>query len=123
MSDELPTRVGHTAGINLDLNLVGQTPHVFAYRVWAQQPGETDWILIHEGHTSDDKPEHKQVGPFPDGTKIITWVSAGGTVPTFKYLLTYAQRGAMLPGGTIPRQGRIAPGEKVRATKTTVELV
>ena len=123
MPDDLPLKVGHTPGTALDVNLVGQSPHVFAYRMWFREPSQDSWTLFLEGHTSDDKPEHKSVGPFPDGTQIIAWVSAGGTKPGFKYLLTFGQEGAILPGGAILKQGKIKAGTKVLATKTTVELI
>jgi hypothetical protein len=91
----------------IDINFVGQSPHVFVYRLWHKEPGTDDWTKIGEGDTQDDIPDHHQTGPHPDGTQISGWFLAGGKKNSnYKFLVTMSQDGKVMHGGTFSESGK-----------------
>ena len=51
------TAVANDPNIAMDLNIVGQSPHVFAYRFWHRAPDASDWKEFALGDTEDDIPD------------------------------------------------------------------
>jgi len=112
--------IGNDDTATMDVNIVGQSPHVFAYKMWFREPTDDTWTKFGEGDTEDDVPDHQGTGPHPDGTKVIIWVAAGGRPnSTYRFLLTFAQGGAIVVGGTVVRTGRTS-ADGGGARKTTV---
>jgi hypothetical protein len=91
----------------MEINIVGQSPHVFAYRFWAREPGADEWKVIAEGHTADDEPDFHSTGPFPDQSRIAYWVGIGGNPETdYRAVVTFSQDGAVVHGGAEILTGR-----------------
>lgn len=106
----------------IDVNVVGQSPHVVAYRMWYQKPGETGWTKFAEGHTSDDVSDHYTAGPFADRTKISYWLGiAGKPQSEYRAVVTFAQDGKIVDGGMCQEEGRTdANGGAVKETEATL---
>lgn len=120
MSETRP--IGNDAGEEMDINFAGQSPHVFAYRMWFRRPGDESWTLFGEGDTSDDVPDHQSTGPHPADTQIIVWTAVGGKPNSnYRFLLTFSQGGAIVTGGVISRSGKTS-GDGGGARKTKVIL-
>ena len=51
MAEESPIHADPSAPI--DVEVVGETPHVLAYRLWTKAPGEDRWTVAAEGHSED----------------------------------------------------------------------
>jgi hypothetical protein len=91
----------------IDINIVGQSPHVFVYRCWYREPGADSWSKIADGDTRDDIPDHVSTGPHAAGTQIAWWVLVGGRKnSSYKFLITLGQAGQNVQGGTILEGGR-----------------
>jgi len=103
-----PKQVRQDPRAPLQISVVSRSPHVVAYRLWAKAPADTEWTVIGEGTTADDKPDTVTIGPFPNGTVIAYWVGIGGS-PNSRYtaLVLFAQNGSLLEGGTVLIQGRV----------------
>lgn len=99
----------------VEINVVSQSPHVVAYRIWSRPPGGT-WATLAEGHTGDAIPDFNRVGPFPRGSEIAYWLGIGGNPRTsFHALVTLGQDGKILPDGACPEIGKTdADGVAVR---------
>jgi hypothetical protein len=107
---ELPQSVANDAGRPLDINLVGQSPHVFAYRMWFREPEAEEWTEFAAGDTEDDVPDHHVTGPHPDGTHIVMNVAVGGRPnSTFRFVVTFVQGGQAVQGGTFVKTGKTGP--------------
>lgn len=92
--------VKNNPALPLEINIAGQSPHVFAYRFWHQQPGATTWSMFFEGHTADVTPDFVSAGPFPDATRIAYWIGiAGKPKSVFKVAVMIGQNGAAVVGG------------------------
>jgi hypothetical protein len=103
----LPDPVANDEGLPHDINFVGQSPHVFAYRMWFRRPDEEEWTEFALGDTEDDVPDHHATGPHPDGTRIAINVAVGGKPSsTFRFVVTFSQDGAIAQGGTFVESGR-----------------
>lgn len=84
----------------LAVNVVGQSPHVFAYRFWAKEPGAADWTVIGDGQTEDEVPDSFLTGPHPDGTRIAYWTGVGGKRNSdFRLAVTFSQQDRIIVGG------------------------
>ena len=94
----------------LDINVVGQTPHVFAYRMWHKGPSAADWTQFADGDNGDSVPDHIQVGPLEDGTLLKAAFAVGGKAKNFRVLLTFSQNGKMVIGGAITVSGQTLSG-------------
>jgi hypothetical protein len=98
--------VDHTAPI--EVNFVARSPHVVAYRLWRQltRP-DGPWAVLGDGHTADHVPDLVQVSPSPVGSRLAYWVAIGGNPNTqYQVLVTIAQNGKIVPGGTLLVNGR-----------------
>jgi len=104
---DLPEPVANDDSRPLDINLVGQSPHVFAYRMWYRRHDDADWSEFAAGDTEDDVPDHNPTGPHPDGTQIVMNVAIGGKPnSTFRFVVTFGQGGQVVQGGTFVRTGK-----------------
>lgn len=102
-----PSPVANDPGKAIDINLVGQSPHVFVYRLWYKEPGDDGWTRIADGDTQDDIPDHHRTGPHPDETLIAAWVLVGGRKNSnYRFLVTLSQDGKLLHGGVFTLRGR-----------------
>jgi hypothetical protein len=92
----------------IDVNFVARTPHVVAFRLWRQDVVDGPWILLGQGHTADHVPDLVTASPpFPAGGRLAFWVGIGGNPNTqYQVLVTLAQDGRILPGGTILVPGK-----------------
>ncbi|HSM60885.1 MAG TPA: hypothetical protein VK849_08820 [Longimicrobiales bacterium] len=118
-----PRPIANDSGSPMDVNVVGETPHVFAYRIWFRETDDEDWTVIGEGDTEDEIPDHFSTGPHPDDTRITMITAVGGTVgSTYRFLITFSQDGRMVMGGAITERGRIGDGGTA-VRKTEVVLV
>ena len=104
----------------IDLNVVGQSPHVVVYRVWVMLPGG-QWEVIGTGSTADNIADHYQKGPYPEGTKLAYWFGIAGNPSTdWQALLSIAQDGKIVPGGACLEQGKTnSKGAAVREDQAT----
>ena len=118
----MPKPVENDSDKPIDINFVGQSPHVFAYRIWYRLPGEDSWTIIGDGDTQDDVPDYHGTGPHIDGTQIAIMVAIGGKKNSmYRYLITFSQDGAIAQGGAIQERGRTsADGGAVRTTKVVL---
>jgi hypothetical protein len=118
----MPKPVENDADKPIDINFVGQSPHVFAYRMWYRPPGEDDWTVIGEGDTQDDIPDHHVTRPHSDGTQIAIMAAIGGRPNSmYRYLITFSQEGAITQGGAIQERGKTsADGGAVKTTKVVL---
>jgi hypothetical protein len=94
--------------VPIDVNFVARTPHVVAFRLWRQDAANGPWSLVAEGHTADHVPDLVTViPPFPVGSRLAFWVGIGGNPNTqYQVLVTVAQNGKILPGGTVLVPGK-----------------
>ena len=67
--------------VPIDLEVSGETPHVFAYKVWTKAPGEDRWTVAAEGHSEDGDPDTHAIGPLALGTLVAWWLAVDGGVP------------------------------------------
>lgn len=101
----LPTSVQNDAGQSMDVNFVGQSPHVFAYRFWTKAPDATTWTKAQDGNTGDALPDFFSLGPVPDGTQVAYWVGVGGKAQSvYRFSVIFTQDGAVPAGGTQTHQ-------------------
>jgi hypothetical protein len=90
-----------------DVSFVGQSPHVFAYRMWFRRPDDEEWTEFALGDTDDDVPDHHMTGPHPDGSRIAINVAVGGKPnSTFRFIVSFSQDGGIVQGGTFVEAGR-----------------
>ncbi|HEY7470897.1 MAG TPA: hypothetical protein VIE68_00985 [Gemmatimonadota bacterium] len=101
----------------IDLEVAGETPHVFAYRVWTKAPDADRWTVAAEGHSEDGVPDVHAIGPFARGTLVAWWLGVGGPAGSwFRAALRFRQRGQLLEGGERRLRGRTnAAGGAVRS--------
>lgn len=103
----LPSPVANGDTTAHDVNFVGQSPHVFAYRMWFRRPADEEWTEFALGDTEDDVPDHHTTGPHPDGTRIAINVAVGGKPrSTFRFVVTFSQNGEVVQGGMFVESGR-----------------
>lgn len=100
------TPVQNDPGKAIGINVVGQSPHVFVYRFWKKEPGESKFKVIKDGDTVDEVPDHFDVGPYPDGTRIAYWVGIAGKPKTaFRFSVIFAQNSTVPAGGNLTHDG------------------
>ncbi|HEU5153914.1 MAG TPA: hypothetical protein VFU03_04245 [Gemmatimonadales bacterium] len=106
------------SGSKIQVNVVNQSPHVVAYKIWVKVPG-TDWLAVGEGQTADDIADFYNLGPYPKGTLLDYWFGIGGNARTaWSALLSIAQGGHIVPGGSVGESGTTdATGIDVRETE------
>jgi hypothetical protein len=103
----LPLAVSNDSSVKHDINFIGQSPHVFAYRIFIKRPQDDDFVEFAVGDTDDDIPDHFATDPLPDATRVIMNVAVGGARNSaFRYVVTFSQNGAVVLGGTLLRNGR-----------------
>jgi len=114
---ELP--VDHTAPI--DVNFVSRSPHVVAYRLWREE-SDGSWTTLGQGHTADHEPDLVTVAPAPAGTRLAFWLGIGGNPNTqYQGLVTLAQNGKIVTGGSLLESGRV-DGNGVAEAREFIEL-
>ena len=104
----------------VQVNVVNQSPHVVAYRVWVKRPG-TDWVDVGEGQTADDKADFYTISKCPKGTLLDYWFGIGGNPLTaWSALLTLSQDAKIVTGGLCGEDGTTdVDGVDVRETEVT----
>ena len=118
MPDKRNARVDPAA--RLHVNVVNQSPHVVAYKIWVKQPG-SDWVVVGEGQTADEVADFIDLAPLPKGTLLDYWFGIGGNAMTaWSALLTLSQGGRFVQGGLCNESGTTdADGIDVRETEVT----
>ncbi len=92
----------------IQINIVSRSPHVVAFRVWTQAPGQADWATVFTGKTDDNVPDHIEIAALPDNALIAWWLGVGGNAKTpFRTVITLAQDGRILDGGTRLEEGKV----------------
>lgn len=105
MTEESAIHADPTAPV--DVEVVGETPHVLAYKVWTKAPGEDRWSVAAEGHSEDGIPDAHAVGPLALGTLVAWWVGVGGPPQSwFRATIRFRQAGEILEGGDRRMRGR-----------------
>ncbi len=104
----------------VDLNVVGQCPHVVVYRIWVMTPGG-QWTIIATGSTADNIADHYRTGPYPEGSKLAYWFGvAGAPNSDWQALVSIAQDGRIVPGGACLEAGKTnAKGAAVKQDQVT----
>jgi hypothetical protein len=81
-------------GAKLQLHVVSQSPHTFAYKLWFALPGDLEWSDLDEGTIETPAREY---GPFPARTQIAYTLLLGGNPNTdWRTQVMLSQRGALL---------------------------
>lgn len=109
----------------VQVNVQLDSPQVVVYRLWFQQPGDTEWTLFANGTDEDASASSGHtftVGPLAAGSKIgYQFIFSGNPVTAFRLRLAVGQNGAPLPGcsatlegttddsGVAVRQGEVSP--------------
>jgi hypothetical protein len=111
--------VDHTLGVQV--NVVNQSPHVIAYKIWVKRPG-ADWVEVGEGQTADELADFFSLPPLPEGTALDYWFGIGGNAMTaWRALLTLSQDGRIVPGGLCAESGTTDDvGIDTRETEVTL---
>jgi len=105
MADESPIHADPSAPIFVEV--VGETPHVLAYRLWTKAPGEDRWTVAAEGHSEDGVPYAHAIGPLALGTLVAWWLGVGGPPDSwFRAAIRFQQGGRGLEGGERRVRGR-----------------
>ena len=106
--------------VGLQINVVNQSPHVVAYKIWVKRPG-SDWKDIGEGQTADEVADFFDLDPQPKGTLLDYWFGIGGNPMTaWRALLTLSQGGRIVPGGLCSENGTTDDtGIDMRETEVT----
>jgi hypothetical protein len=85
------------------LQVVSQSPHTFAYRLWVGRPTDPDWTLLDEGNI---KTPPRDYGPYPTGTKIDYCLSIGDSPNTnWQVQAQFNQNGTLLACSPPPEHG------------------
>jgi hypothetical protein len=93
------------AGKKVEFNLVVDSPHVVAYRIWTRTSDQDPWQDVHGGKTGDLKPEFNALS-VTSGTRLAYWLGVGGNPGTrFRVILTLGQDGQLLANGTLVVEG------------------
>ncbi len=103
----------------MDINVVSNSPHVVAYRIWHAPPGSSTWTVITEGHTADQKSDHHAEGPFEDGGRLYYWLGIGGKAKSaFTAAVIFSQNGRIVDGGMCDESGKTDDeGAAIRETE------
>jgi hypothetical protein len=100
------------------------SPHVVAYRLWLQRPGQPRELFA-EGTDQDTAAvtgHTHQIGPVPSGTKILyLFIFVGNPGTTFSGQLTLEQDGQVIEHGLHTEEGQTdADGVEVRRKEVTL---
>jgi hypothetical protein len=88
----------------IDFNIIPQSPHVVAFRVWARESAASDWRKIHDGSSQGN--QHKDIGKVPVGGGVAYWIGVGGNASTeYRVVVALGQDGKLLPDGTFTETG------------------
>ena len=91
----------------LGMNIVGESPHVFVYRVWKKEATDPKYVVVRDGDTTDATPDHFDIGPFPDGTRVAYWIAiAGKPSSATRVSVIFAQGGRVPAGGALTHDGK-----------------
>lgn len=100
-----PVELRSTSKLTIDV--VGQSPHAFGYKVWKKEPTDADWQDVTEGQTADDIPDAIDLGPFPTATRLAYWIGVGGhAISYYRVVVSLSQDGHVLRGGMHVVEGR-----------------
>lgn len=87
----------------VQIHVVSQSPHTFAYRLWVGRPTDPDWQWLDEG---DITTPPKSYGPYPAGTKIDYYLLIGGKPYTdWQVQVFLNQNGQQLQCSPPPERG------------------
>jgi hypothetical protein len=101
------TPIPSDPALPISINFVGQSPHVFVYRFWKKEPGDAEFVVVQDGDTADEVPDHFDVGPYPAGTTIAYFVGlAGKRKSAYRFTVIFAQDSRVLAGGARIHNGR-----------------
>jgi len=103
MSGDISVPIDHDAA--LDVNILSKSPHVVAYRLWLRSP-RADWDMFAEGDSADEVSDHHELSGMSAGSRVAYWLGIGGNPNTqYRALVTIAQRGRILDGGSFIEEG------------------
>jgi len=89
----------------VEVDVTGQTPQVFAYRLWSRV-GAGSWNMFGEGSTGDTVADHYQVS-FQPGLQIYYWVGVAGRANSnFALYISLGQGTTTLPNGVVAVTGQ-----------------
>jgi hypothetical protein len=87
----------------VQIHIVSQSPHTFAYKLWFALPNATTWADLDTG--TIETPE-REYGPYPAGTKIAYGLLIGGNPQTdWKTQTMVSQGGTLLDCTPVPDTG------------------
>ncbi len=82
----------------IDFNVVPQSPHVIAFRVWTRPSATAPWTKVDDGSSQGE--HHKDIGKIPVGGGVAYWIGVGGNANTeYRVLVALGQDGRLLPDG------------------------
>lgn len=87
--------------------LVSKTPHVIAYRLWTQVPGE-DWVKIAEGTSEDGSVDSGEFDAKKD-YQFAYSLGIGSTQAGSAYdvSIVLSQAGSVLQNGLLEEEGKV----------------
>lgn len=87
----------------LQVHVVSQSPHTFAYKLWIAPPGATAWDPLDVGNIETPPREY---GPFAPETKLAYTVLVAGNPNTdWRTQVLLSQRGELLACSPAPETG------------------
>ena len=103
----------------LQVHVVAQSPHTFAYRLWCARPGAAVWDALDTGTITTPEREY---GPFPADTEFAYTLLVGGDPSTaWRTRVMLSQRGVLLDCSPVPETG-ITGSEGVSRRDTVLAL-
>jgi hypothetical protein len=93
----------YNPAVKLQVHVVSQSPHTFAYRLWYALPSDTAWKSLDTGNIETLE---KEYGPYPAGTRIgYVILIAGNPNTDWKTQVMMSQQGALLSCSPSPDTG------------------
>ena len=78
----------------VQVHVVSQSPHTFAYKLWTARHGDATWTLLDSGNIESPP---KDYGPYDAGTRLAyTLLVAGNPHTEWKVTVMLSQDGAPL---------------------------
>lgn len=88
-------------------NIVVNSIHVIAYKLWKQKPESDEWEVLSEGSSTDNIADNGQFN-VEAGTKFAYWLGIASTMTNTNYniSLVLSQEQKILEGGMIEETGQ-----------------